>query len=530
MLAPLYYLGRHNKLNLIRNVITIGGWTLAYRVGSFIRDIAQSYILGAGLFSDVFSLSFKFANSLRKLFAEGAFNASFLPIFSSSLKDKGHAEAQKIASQIFTWLTLMVSFFSIVCLIFFREIMGGFAAGIDPSGEKFEHLVSIGRICSPYVAASFLAAMFGGILNTLNRFAMPAAAQLILNIFVVIALFCGPLFFPSTAYTMAWATFLSGAAQVLVLWISVKGCGFNIRFDFSSRTEEVKIFFKKLISGAVGSGVLQLNILTDFVVLSFLPTGAISYFYYVDHIHQFPIGILGIAFSTALLPPLTRAIHEKNNAMAQKQMNLGLLFAFIFTFPITVILVSLSEPVIGAVYGRGNFTDEHVAAAYPALTAFSFGLPVYMATKVFSAAFFANKNTRIPLKGGIIAICVNLLFIILLTPCMKHTGIAWATTLSSWSNWIYLATRLKKRCKIHLDEYTLKECGKQVLISLIMLASILLMNNFADPYYLNGGAERNVALLCVSGIATLIFLATGKITNAFSFMKEIRSIDTHKSL
>jgi putative peptidoglycan lipid II flippase len=525
-LTALYFLSGHNKLNLISNIITIGGWTLTYRVGCFVRDIAQSYILGAGLFSDVFSLSFKFANSLRKLFAEGAFNASFLPIFSNSLKDKGHAEAQKIASQIFTWLTLMVSFSSIVCLIFFREIMGGFAAGIDPSSEKFEHLVSIGRICSPYIAASFLAAMFGGILNTLNRFAMPAAAQLILNIFVIIALFSGPLFFPSTAYTMAWATFLSGVAQVLILWINVKHCGFNICFDFSSMKDEVKAFFKKLISGAVGSGVLQLNILIDFIVLSFLPTGAISYFYYVDHIHQFPIGILGIAFSTALLPPLTKAIHEKNDTMAQKQMNLGLLFAFIFTFPITVILVSLSEPIIGAIYGRGNFTEEHVAAAYPALIAFSFGLPVYMATKIFSAAFFANKNTHIPLKGGIIAIVVNLLFIVLLTPCMKHTGIAWATTLSSWGNWIYLATRLKRRCKIHLDRYTLREFVKQVLISLIMLAAILFMNSFANSYYLNGGAERNIALLCVSGVAILIFMTMGKITNAFSFMKEIKSIDT----
>ncbi|MDR2157848.1 MAG: murein biosynthesis integral membrane protein MurJ, partial [Holosporaceae bacterium] len=342
--------GEGSYMSLVKNVVVVGGWTLTYRISSFIRDVAQSYILGAGLFSDVFSLSFKFANSLRKLFAEGAFNASFLPIFSASLKDKGHDEAQKIASQIFTWLTLLVSFLSIICLIFFRKIIGGFAAGIDPSTEKFEHLVSIGRICSPYVAASFLAAMFGGILNAVNRFAMAAAAQLTLNICVVGALFAGPFLFPSTAYTMAWATFLAGVLQVLLLWISAKRCGFHVGFDFSSRKNEVKIFFKKLMSGAIGSGVLQLNIFIDFILLSFLPTGAVSYFYYVDHVNQFPIGILGIAFSTALLPPLSRAIHEKNDAVAQKQMNLGLLFAFVFTLPASTILMSLGEQIIGAIY------------------------------------------------------------------------------------------------------------------------------------------------------------------------------------
>ncbi|MDR2723698.1 MAG: murein biosynthesis integral membrane protein MurJ [Holosporaceae bacterium] len=512
-------------MNLINNIVTVGGWTLAYRISSFIRDIAQSYILGAGLFADVFSLSFKFANSLRKMFAEGAFNASFLPIFSNSLKDKGHEEAQKIASQILTWLILMVSFLSIVCLIFFRQIMSGFAAGIDPSTEKFEHLISIGKVCSPYVAASFLVAMFGGILNTLNRFAMPAAVQLILNGSVIAALFLGPFFFPSTAYTMAWATFLSGIIQVLILWINVKHCGFNIGFDFSSKKNEVKKFFKKLLSGVIGSGVLQLNILMDFAILSFLPTGAVSYFYYVDHVNQFPVGILGIAFSTALLPPITRAINAKNNNIAQKQMNLGLLFAFIFTLPTAVILMTLSELIVGAIYGRGNFTPEHVAAAAPALVAFAFGLPAYMAAKMFSTAFFANKDTVTPFRGGIISIVINLLFIVLLMPCLKHTGIAWATTLATWGNGIYLVSKLKMRCKIFVDKYTLLECAKQLLISAIMCGTIFVMGDLLNNLTIPGAGDRNIRLLWLTGTGGLVFWLVGKSAGAFSFMKEIKALD-----
>ncbi|MDR2107071.1 MAG: murein biosynthesis integral membrane protein MurJ [Holosporaceae bacterium] len=517
-------------MSLIKNVATVGGWTLVYRISSFIRDIVQSSILGVGVFSDVFNLSFKFANSLRKLFAEGAFNASFLPIFARSLKNDGREEAQKIASQIFTRLTLLVSFFSIVCLIFFRQIMYVFGAGIDPLGEEFGHLVSVGRICSPYVATSFLAALFGGILNALNRFAMPAAAQLTLNICVIIALFSGALFFPDTAYTMAWATFLSGIVQVLILWADVRHNGFRIGFDFSPIKSEVRTFFGKLCSGAIGSGVLQLNILLDFVLLSFLPTGSLSYFYYVDHIHQFPIGILGISFGIVLLPPLVEAINDKNNAVAQERMNLGLLFSFLFTLPTAVILASASEPVIGAVYGRGNFTPEHVAAASPTLIAFSLGLPAYMATKVLSSAFFANKDTRTPFIGGMIAIFANLLLIPLFMPYLKHTGVALATTLSSWCNWIYMASRLKKLWGICIDKPTVKECAKQLAVSAIMLAVVLALNKYLTARYAAGSAAKNIALLTVIGIGTATFLIFGKIIGIFSFLEKIKSPESRKCL
>lgn len=514
-------------MSLIKTVTTVGGWTLAYRISSFIRDIAQSSFLGAGLFADVFSLAFKFANVLRKLFAEGAFNASFLPIFSNALKDKGQAEADKIGSQILTWLVLLVSFITIICLIFFRQIMGGYAAGIDPSSEKFEHLINIGRICSPYIAASFLAAMFGGILNTINRFAMPAAAQLVLNICIVIALFTGALCFPSTAYTMAWATFLAGIIQVAILWINVKCCGFHIGFDFSSVKDEVKAFFRKLVSGAVGAGVWQLNVIVDFMVLSFLPTGAISYFYYTDHVNQFPIGILGIAFSTALLPPLTRAIHANDHQKANKQMNYGLLFALIFTLPAAVILMSLSQEVTGAIYGRGNFGPEQVAAAAPALAAFACGLPAYMAMKVFTTVFFANKDTATPLNGGIISIVTNLLFIALLMPFMKHTGIALATTLASWCNVVYLIFSLKKLENLQISRETLIECVKQVVAALAMLGVILWLGTVkAEEIYSKGGIDRNLALLIVVGAGVAVFWVIGKVLGMFKFMDELKSVDS----
>lgn len=512
-------------MSLVKTVATVGGWTLVYRLSSFMRDILQAKYLGAGMFADVFSLAFKFANILRKIFAEGAFNASFLPIFSNTLKDKGEDEARKLASQVFTWLVILVSFLMILCLIFFREIMSVYCSGFIPGSEKSEHLIVIGRICSSYIGASFLVALFGGILNTFNRFAMPAAVQIVLNLSVIVALLIGPLWFPSVAYTMAWATFFAGFIQLAILWINVSGCGMKVWFDFSPILDGVKTFFKKLVSGAIGAGVWQLNVILDFAVLTLLPTGSASYFYYTDHINQFPIGILGIAFSTALLPPLTKAIHAKNQEGAQKQMNLGLLFAFIFTLPAAVILMLLSEPITGAIYGHGKFTAEHVTAAAPALTAFAFGLPSYMMTKVFSTTFFAHKDTKTPLIGGVISIISNLMFIFILVPYFKHVGVALATSLSAWCNGLYLIFKLSSLGTIKIEKSVLWECAKQLIVSFVMFSAIYVMNTYAsDYYYVQDKFDRNMAIISAVGFSVLVFYVVGKILGIFKFLEDIKTL------
>lgn len=501
-------------MSLVKTVATVGGWTLVYRLSSFVRDILQARFLGAGMFADVFSLAFKFANILRKIFAEGAFNASFLPIFSNTLKDGGEDEARKLASQTFTWLVFLISLLMILCLVFFREIMSVYGSGFTPGSVESEHLVVIGRICSSYIGASFLVALFGGILNTFNRFAMPAAVQIVLNLSVIVALIIGPLWFPSVAYTMAWATFFAGFIQLAILWINVHCCGMKVWFDFSPIMNGVKVFFKKLVSGAIGAGVWQLNVVIDFSVLTLLPTGSATYFYLTDHVNQFPIGILGIAFSTALLPPLTRAIHAKNKEGAQKQMNLGLLFAFIFTLPAAVILMLLSEPITGAIYGHGKFTAEHVTAAAPALTAFAFGLPSYMMTKVFSTTFFAHKDTRTPFIGGIISIVSNLLFILLLVPYLKHVGVALATSLSAWCNGLYLVFKLSSLKTVKIERSVLWECVKQLIVSFIMFLSICVMNV----------CMKEMSIVHVIGISILVFFVVGKIFGIFKFLEDVKTL------
>ncbi len=511
-------------MNLMKTVATVGGWTLGYRISSVIRDIAQAATLGAGPFADAFSVAFKLANILRKMFAEGAFNASFLPIFSSTLKSNGQEDASRVASQIFTWLVMIVTTITLFCIVYFNWIIKGYAPGFVEGSERFEHAVALGRVCFPFIATSFVAALFGGMLNAVNRYAMPAAAQLLLNICVVAAMGVGALAFPNVAYTMAWGTFTAGILQVAVLWWNVHALGFRVGFMKKLISPEVKAFFKKLLSGALGAGVWQVNIIIDFVIASLLPTGCISYIYYTEHLNAFPSGILGIAFSTALLPPLTRAVHSGNYADAKGQLNLGLLFALILTMPAVVILCTMHEPITAMVYGRGNFGPQQVAAASPALAAFALGLPAYMVMKVFTSAFFAHKNTRVPLIGGIVSIVTNALLIVALLPIMKHNGIALATSLSSWFNAFYLLIALKKLGTVNVVMKTWGQFLMQCVVSAIMFMFILGVTPFVSDYYANGGLERNIAIVGVITASILVFYIFGKIFGIFKFIKDLKSV------
>ena len=513
-------------MNIMKAVATVGGWTLVYRISSIIRDSMQMAALGAGPFADAFAVAFKLANILRKMFAEGAFNASFLPIFSSTLKSKGQEEASKLASQILTLLTILVTLATLFCMYKIDWIIGHYANGFEPGSEKMTHAIAFGRICFPFVAASFVAALLGGVLNTVNRFAMPAAAQLALNICVVGAIYIGSLNFPSVAYTMCWGTFLAGVIQVALLWVNVHKLGFRIGFTKCKWTEDVSAFFKKLISGALGAGVWQVNIVLDISFASLLPTGSITYIYATEHLNAFPLGILGLAFSTALLPPLTKAVKAGNMSDAKAQLNLGLLFALLLTMPAVVILCTMNTPIVDTFYGYGKFGKQQVLAAAPALAAFAAGLPAYMLTKVFSSAFFAHKNTKIPFWGGIISIVVNLIGIWLFLPIYKHNGIALATSLSAWANAFFLWICLRQLDSMSISWRTWGQFILQCGASGVMLAAVLFMNDFAisHHYYASGKFQSIMTLISTIGAGVLVFMIVGKVFGIFSFMKEFKSV------
>ncbi len=517
-------------MNAIKSMFTVGGYTLLYRITSLIRDSLQAAILGAGPITDAFAVAFKLANILRKLFAEGAFNAAFLPRFSGILNKEGKNVAEVMASQVLTLLALILAIIAIVSFSGFSWIIKGLAPGFKVGSEQYHYAIELGYICFPFVLTSFIVALFGGILNAINKFAMPAGVQLALNICVITALVLGYFGLPNIAHMMAWATLISGVLQVLILWTNVKKHGFSIRITMKKPSSEATAVIKRIIPGAVGAGVWQINILIGCISLaSFLPSGSVSYIYYTDHVNQIPLGIIGISLSTVLLPPLSKFLQAKNIKGASAQLNMGVVFGLALILPTTVLFSVLSEPMTGMFYGHGKFGPTQVHNAAPALAAFALGLPSYILTKIFSTTFFAQKNVKIPVIAGGIALVANFVAAFFFIPAFKeiglgHVGIAAAISVSSWVNMFVLYGVLIRKGELHVLNKTWLACFKLLIATGAMTVSVYGMDIYATDYYMCGAFTQAITVIIITVISSLIFWAVGRTLGAFSAIKEYEKI------
>lgn len=507
----------NNKKNtsaVISSMLTVGGYTLLYRFSSILRDMVIATIMGAGVLTDAFAVIFKLANVLRKVFSEGAFNASFLPKFSYTFKEKGRESAELLASQVFTWLILVLSIASVICVWQFPALMSVYAPKFVGT-EKMHYAVELGRISFPYITLSFTVALFSGVLNSINKFAVPTGSHLILNALVIISLFCGTSALWTSAHNVALAVALAGIVQTILLWLNSLHNGFRIGLTSKLISSDVKEIFVKMIPGAVGAGVWQINMLVDVCMASQLATGCVSYLYYMDHMNQFPLGILGISLSTGLLPFITNSFKEQKYGNASYQINRGLVFSIAVSLPITTISLFIPETLTSLFYEGGRFTHTDVVNAAPCLCAFALGLPAYTLTKLCSTAFFAQKNTRVPLVSGIISILVNYVFILVLSPKLLHTGIALATTIAAWFNGLYLYICLIRQGKVTIFSRTIVKILKQIVLSSCVGAIAYFINGELSPFYTS--KLKSVALiLSMLGFCSLLFYWIGKKTSCFN--------------
>lgn len=499
-----------NRGEFISSIITVGGYTLLYRLSSILRDMMIAAVMGASALSDAFAVVFKLANVLRKVFSEGAFNASFLPKFTYVLKERGKSAANLLASQVFTLLFLVLTTASIVCIWQFAAIIMVYAPKFIGT-EKFQYAIELGRLSFPYVGASFIVALFSGILNSVNKFALPTASHLLLNVFVIASLFFGTSWFGTSAHNVAVAVCLAGLAQSVILWGSVRKSGFKIRLTKHLISPDVKEVFLKMLPGAVGAGVWQINMLVDVCMASQLATGCVSYLYYMDHMNQFPLGILGISLSTGLLPYITTSFKEGKYNNASYQLNKGMLFSIAVSLPITALALSIPETLTSLFYEGGKFTKTDVINAAPCLCAFALGLPAYTLTKLCSTAFFAQKNTRTPLISGVIAILVNYIFILLLSR-FQHTGIALATTIAAWFNGICLYVALIREGNVSIFSKTIFKLLKQCFLALMIGAVAYFIDKELQPLYVTKLASVLLILALISFCSVLFYWAGKKIS------------------
>jgi putative peptidoglycan lipid II flippase len=506
---------------MLKGVLTVGGWTMASRVLGFARDMLIAAVLGAGPMADAFFVALKLPNLFRRLFGEGAFNAAFVPAFAGTLAVQGPVVARQLAERMAALMTLWLSLLVVLGILFMPQLMTVLAPGFAEDPAKFQLAVELTRITFPYLLLICLTALVSGVLNGLDKFAAAAAAPIFFNLLSMASLLALTPFVATPAHALAWGVTASGAVQLgLVLWACSKA-GMPLHFlKFPSLAPEVRQVLKRMIPGIIGAGVTQLNLAVDVIIASLLPAGAVSYLYYADRVGQLPLGVIGAAIGTAMLPLLSRQVRAGESLSAHRTMNRAMEMSLLLCLPAAAGQAAAAWPIVSVLFQRGAFGPEEAAKTAAALSAYAVGLPAYVLVKVYAPGFFARGDTATPVKVGFAAVGLNLALNLVLTQFLSHVGVALATALSAWFNAGMLGWLLNRRGQMILDRRLRRRMPRLLLAAVLMAVSILGLEQVLFPA---PGLLRFVALAVLVGAGMAVYFAAAHLLGAVD-LREVRGL------
>ena len=487
---------------MLRSVLTVGGWTLLSRVLGFARDMLIAAMLGAGPVADAFFVALKLPNLFRRLFGEGAFNAAFVPEFAGLLAAEGRPVAHRFATETFAVMAFWLGALTILGEIFMPALMTVLAPGFAGTPEKFALAVMLSRITFPYLVLICLAAMVSGVLNGLDRFTAASASYVLFNVVGIASLLWLTPFLPTAGHALAWGVTASGVAQLgLLLWAANRA-GVTLLLPRPRLTPAVRVLLRRMLPGLVGAGVTQLNLAIDVIIASLLPAGTVSVLYYADRVQQLPLGVIGTAVGTALLPMLSRQVRAGEADAALGTLNRAIEYALLLTLPAAVALIVSAEPIISGLFGRGAFDADSVHRAAQSLAAYALGLPAFVLVKVLAPGFFARGDTATPVRIGVVAVGLNLAMNLAFMVPLQHIGPALATSLAALFNVGWLAVALARRRQLRLDAGLQRRAPRMAAAAAVMGLVLWLVQRalFATPMH---GMARIGALaaLVAAGLA-----------------------------
>ena len=453
-------------MNLIKSTGTFGFYTIISRLLGYLRDILIAVFLGAGLIADAFFVAFRIPNTFRRLFAEGTFNAAFVPSYTSEMI-KGSSKSRKFAGEIFNLLFIGLFFLILIIELFMPTFVGLIAPGFAGDSDKIKLATDLTRITFPFLMFISLASFFSAILNSHNRFAAASAAPIILNIVLIGILIFSKKLDDQLVYYLSYGVSIAGLLQLIFLYKFVNKF-YQVQFDFNFKfNKEVKLFFKKLLPSIFSSGVTQINILVGTIIASF-QASAVSYLYYADRIYQINLAIAGIAIGVVILPQLSKYIRQKKKEKIISIQNKALELSMFLSIPATTALIIGSEEIISALFGYGSFSDESVFNSAIALYYFSFGLPAFALIKVFSSFFFANHDTKTPFYISLVSVFLNIFLSIYFFESIGFIIIPIATSISSWFNSLILFIFLRNKNLFEFNTVFIIKFFKIILSSIFM--------------------------------------------------------------
>jgi putative peptidoglycan lipid II flippase len=503
-------------MSLLRNVGTIGGLTMVSRIFGFARDMLLARILGAGGIADAWQLAFQLPNIFRRLFAEGAFASAFVPLFNQRMtNDDDISDARLFADQVLAVLIPILIAFSGLFLFAMPWVMGLFASdALAADKQRFDLAVLMARIAFPYLALMSLATLLAAILNSLSRFAAAAAAPILLNLCLIGALLLGAMggtgeaARQATATYLAYAVSLSGLLQLLWLYYWTRRAQFRLGLRRPQLTPGVRELGRLIVPAIFGAGVYQISRFIDLFFISTLPDKSITFLAMADRLNQMPLGIIGIALGTAILPALSRFIAQDDRDGAFRLQSNAFELAMLLTVPAAVALFIAGPALTSAFYVGGAFTRADGLATGAVVAGLVVGLPAYVLVKVLVPNYFARKDTRTPVITAALSLIANVALNMALIPHLGIVGLALAGSIAAWGNAAMLYAILHRRGHYRLSGLVAGRIARIVLAAAIMGAVLWFALPFAGDAFTAGALERIAAVCALVAVGGIVFFGS----------------------
>ena len=501
-------------MRLLRSSAIVGVFTLASRLLGFAREILLAAAIGAGPIADAFFTAFQFPNLFRRVFAEGAFNSAFVPLYAGRVETEGEAEARAFARDVLSVLATFMFAFVIAAQIAMPWLMYALGPGFVGNPGLFNMAVLLTQITMPYLLMMSVSAMLSGILNSHEKFAAAAAAPVLLNLILIGILWFGDAAPETMVLWLSIGITVSGVVQTAWLWLACRRTGIRLGFRIPKLTPGVRRLIVLGVPGALAAGVTQINIMITGSIAT-LQEGARSWLYYADRLYQLPLGVIGIAMGVALLPTLSKRLRAGDDTGAADTMNRALEISMGLTLPAAIALAVIPDFIITGLYQRGAFTALDAQMASSALTAFAFGLPAFVLIKVLSPGFFARQDTATPMKFATVGVVVNIVLgLTLFFSPVGFVGLAIATATAGWINAVLLGFVLHRRGLLVLDSRLKSKTVRIAIASAAMGIAVMLMATQRDLVATWTGGSTLLALIFVVAAGGAVYAVLALVTGA----------------
>jgi putative peptidoglycan lipid II flippase len=463
-----------------RQFASVSGLTLLSRLVGFARDVAIAAFLGAGPLADAFMVAFRLPNHFRSIFAEGAFNAAFVPAYSRALADGGERGARGFAGEILVLTVAAQLVILAVALAATPWVVRLLAPGFIGHPSEFARTVTLTRITFPYLSLISVVTLVSGMLNAHARFAAAAAAPILLNLCMIGALFLAP-HFPTAAHALAAGVTVSGAAQLVLVLADLRRGGIGFDLSWPRLDAGIRRFLRAFGPAVIGSGGQQIAMFADTIIATFLPRGSVSFLYYADRLYQLPLALVGIALGTVLLPELSRRLAAGDEAGARQRLNRAIEGALVLTLPCAATFLVLAEPLVAVLFGRGAFDARAIAGSSAVLRAYGVGLVAVVLVRALVPAFYARGDTATPVKVLLGATVVNVGLKVVLVGPFAAAGLSLATSIGAWVNALFLAAILFRRRDLVRDPRLVRRSAAALVAAVAMAAVLVASEPLAAP-------------------------------------------------